>query len=113
MRRQLPYCVILLTGFLSFTLSSFAQDIHFNIVTRPQDAVGSMVLGMTQDVQGFLWFATDAGLYKYDGYQYTSYHNEPLNSNSLASNYIECIAADKAGSIWLAVRGKGLDRLDP
>ncbi len=54
------------------------------------------------------------GLYKYDGYQYSSYHNEPLNPNSPAADNIECVAADKAGYIWLAHQcNLGLDRLDP
>jgi signal transduction histidine kinase/ligand-binding sensor domain-containing protein/DNA-binding response OmpR family regulator len=92
---------------------SNAQDIHFNVVTRSQDDIGSVIAGMTQDTQGFLWLATQNGLYKYDGYQYTSYHHEPLNPNSLANDDIWSVAADKAGYIWLAPVGTGLDRLDP
>ena len=62
-----------------------------------------------------MWLATQLnGLSKYDGYLYTSYHNEQLNPNSLASDYIECVTAvDKAGYIWVATRGVGVDRLDP
>ncbi len=92
---------------------SNAQDIHFNIVARSQDDIGSVIAGMTQDAQGFLWLATQNGLYKYDGYQYTSYHHEPLNPNSPANDDIWSVAADKAGYIWLAPVGTGLDRLDP
>ncbi|MEP6597544.1 MAG: two-component regulator propeller domain-containing protein, partial [Ginsengibacter sp.] len=107
------FSLLFFTAFLFFHFLSSAQDIHFNLVTRAPDDVGSAILGMTQDTQGFLWFATQNGLYKYDGYQYTSYHNEPLNPNSPASDNSECIAADKAGYIWLAPRISGLDRLDP
>jgi ligand-binding sensor domain-containing protein len=88
-------------------------DIHFNVVARSQDDIGSVIAGMTQDTQGFLWLSTQNGLYKYDGYQYTSYHHEPLNPNSLANDDIWSVAADKAGYIWLAPVGTGLDRLDP
>ncbi len=93
--------------------TSNEQDIHFNVVARSQDDIGSVIAGMTQDVQGFLWLATQNGLYKYDGYQYTSYHHEPLNPNSLADDNIWSVAADKAGYIWLAPVATGLDRLDP
>ncbi len=111
---RLPFSVFFLAAFSSFHFLSFAQDIHFNLVKRSSDEIGSVILGMTQDEQGFLWFATTNGLYKYDGYQYSSYHNEPLNSNSLAADGIECITADKAGYLWLAPRGfLGIDRFNP
>jgi len=93
--------------------ASFAQDIHFNLVARSQDDIGSVIAGMAQDTQGFLWLATQNGLYKYDGYQYTPYHHEPLNPNSLANDNLWSVAADKAGYIWLAPVFTGLDRFDP
>jgi ligand-binding sensor domain-containing protein len=68
---------------------------------------------MTQDTQGFLWLATANGLYKYDGHQYTSYHNEPLNPNSLANDNIQSVTADKTGYIWIGMGQSGLDRLNP
>jgi signal transduction histidine kinase/ligand-binding sensor domain-containing protein len=83
------------------------------VVARSQDDIGFEIAGMTQDAQGFLWLATQNGLYKYDGHQYTSYHHEPSNPNSPANDNIWCIAADKAGYIWLGPAGMGLDRFDP
>src|SRR5687768_16425650 len=113
MRRRLPFSLFFITGFLCFSFLSVAQDIHFNLVTRWQDDLGGAVLGMTQDAQGFLWFSTENGLYKYDGYKYSAYRNEPLNPNSPAANNIWSVAADKAGYIWSAPIRSGLDRLDP
>jgi len=113
MRTRLPFSVLLFISFLFLHFSSFAQDIHFNLVTRSPDVIGSQIAGMTQDLQGYLWLSTANGLYKYDGYEYTSYHNEPLNPNSPANDNIWNIAADKAGYIWLGTSQSGLDRLDP
>jgi len=110
---RLSFSVFLFIPFLCSHLVSFAQDIHFNVVARSQDDIGFQIAGMTQDTQGFLWLATQNGLYKYDGHQYTSYHHEPSNPNSPASDNIWCIAADKAGYIWLGPAGRGLDRFDP
>ena len=112
MRMRWPFSVFFVTGFLCFHLISFSQDIHFNLVTRTPENAG-IVLGMTQDAQGLLWFATGTGLFRYDGYRYTSYQFQPKNPNSLASNYIECLATSKEGFIWLGVQGFGLDCLDP
>src|SRR4051812_18472039 len=99
MKMRPPFSIFFFAAFFCFRSLSFAQDIHFNLVNRSPDDPGGAVLGIAQDEQGFLWLATPSGLYKYDGYQYTSYHNEPLNPNSLASDYIECVASDKAGYI--------------
>jgi ligand-binding sensor domain-containing protein len=71
------------------------------------------VLGVTQDASGYMWFGANGGLYRYDGYQITAYKNDPLNPQSLGSNIIESICADKSGVIWVGTKGYGLDRLDP
>src|SRR5215213_3642194 len=109
MRRRLPFSLFFMAGFLSFGFLSFAQDIHFNLVTRWQDDLGGVVSGITQDAQGFLWLSTEKGLYKYDGYKYTAYHNEPLKPNSPAADNIWFVVADKAGYIWSAPMRSGLD----
>src|SRR6476619_6328324 len=101
MRLRSLFFACLLAGFLSFHLSGFAQDIHFNLVTRTKEDIGSQVSGMTQDKQGFLWFATPNGLYKYDGYQSIPYHHEPLNTNSPAEDNIYEVLADNAGYLWI------------
>ncbi len=92
----------------------FAQDIHFATVDPPKENPWTAgVLAMTQDPQGYLWFATKEGVYKYDGHQFTSYQHEPSNPNSLSLNWVETIFADKSGIIWIGTFGNGLDRLDP
>ncbi len=111
MRWSFPVCLI--TGFFCFHFIASAQDLHFNLIARPEEQSVGRILGMTQDVQGFLWLATETGLYKYDGAQYLVYNNETLNSNSPAANLIECITADKAGTIWFGPRLTGLDHFDP
>src|SRR4030095_3844169 len=113
MRMRLSFPVFLCTPFLFFHFLSVAQDIRFKVVERSQDDIGLVTAGITQDPQGFLWLATQNGLYKYDGHQYTSYHHQPSNPNSPAHDNIWAITADKAGYIWLAPAHMGLDRFDP
>jgi signal transduction histidine kinase/ligand-binding sensor domain-containing protein len=113
MKMQRSFSVFFLTALLFFQSVSVAQDIHFNLITRSKDDPGGAILSITQDPQGFLWFSTENGLYKYDGYQYSAYHYEPLNPNSPAADNIWNILADKSGYIWLTPSRSGLDRLDP
>ncbi|MBX2840539.1 MAG: hypothetical protein KTR26_02110 [Flammeovirgaceae bacterium] len=49
-----------------------------------------------------MWFGTENGLNKYDGYQFTIYTNEPSDSTSISSNRINDILKDKDGDLWIA-----------
>ena len=91
----------------------FCQEIILNKII-PSDGKNFVhVTGITQDVTGYMWFATKKGLYRYDGYVMTSYKNNPLNPNSLVNNYLESICADSSGLIWIGTFGAGLERFDP
>ena len=68
MKTRLPFSVFFFTGLLYFHFISFAQDIHFTIASGAKDDISGTVGAITQDMQGFLWLATDNGLYKYDGH---------------------------------------------
>jgi ligand-binding sensor domain-containing protein/signal transduction histidine kinase len=101
--------------FLLSFLPAISQNARFTPVVLPENNKTTSVLGMTQDAQGFMWMATQFGLYKYDGYQYTAFHPDPSNPNSLLSNHIECIAASRDGAIWIGFykSAMGVQRFDP
>ena len=53
------------------------QDIRFLRVTSGGETLNAWVRAITQDNQGFLWFATNSGLFRYDGYTLRQYrHND-------------------------------------
>jgi signal transduction histidine kinase/ligand-binding sensor domain-containing protein len=64
-----------------------------------------------QDEDGFMWFATTNGLDRYDGYKIVAYRNDPSNPDSLSGNFINAMALDRAGTLWLGT-GTGLSALD-
>lgn len=79
----------------------------------PEDGLShTRVWSALQDRQGFLWFATDYGLNKYDGYKFTVYKNNERDSNTIADNFIWKIALDKNGNLWIGTNGGGLDFFD-
>ena len=57
-----------------------------------------------QDSQGIIWFGTQDGLNKFDGYDFTVIRHEPFDNNTLSSNYIWDIAEDKNGDLCLATQ---------
>src|SRR6185369_9409683 len=115
MKKLVQFFVSALTGPLFAPFLCSSQDIHFTLVPRSQDDIGSVIIAVTQDSKGYLWFATQNGLYKYDGVQYTAYHNQPTNPNSLILENVECVTEDKQGFIWVGHyhNASGLERLDP
>jgi ligand-binding sensor domain-containing protein len=93
--------------------TSISQQLIFNRVPPPQGKIFSHVTGSVQDAQGYMWFATKKGLFKYDGYRMMSYHHNPKDSSSLKTDALEAICIDSTGIIWIATFGKGLERFDP
>jgi len=113
MKLRLSFFLIVLFILFVRTGPVFGQQIVFNRVI-PSDGKNFVhVTGIAQDINGYMWFATKKGLYRYDGYSMISYKNNPLNPNSLVSNFLESICADSRGMIWIGTFGAGLERLDP
>jgi PAS domain S-box-containing protein len=67
---------------------------------------------MLQDSQGLMWFGTQDGLNKYDGYNFILYKYNELNPNSLSDNFILSIYEDKSGTVWVGTESGGLNKFD-
>jgi signal transduction histidine kinase/ligand-binding sensor domain-containing protein len=48
-----------------------------------------------------MWFGTNEGLNKYDGYNFTVYKNNPKDTNSISNNAIQSIYEAKSGNLWI------------
>lgn len=91
------------------------QQIKFNLVEGAGDVSLGKINAITQDPNGYMWFAdmTKSCITRYDGYRMISFRHDPADSNSLGATYPETITADHAGNIWVGFYGMGLDRYDP
>ena len=88
------------------------QHLRFERISLEQGLSQSTVFCMLQDSQGFMWFGTEDGLNKYDGYTFTVYKNDSDDPNSLGSNWISAMLEDDSGALWIGTRDGGLDRYD-
>lgn len=70
------------------------------------------IFDMTQDHQGFLWFATRDGLNRYDGYTFKVFRHDPQNPHSISHNFIRTLFVDSKGQLWVGTNGGGLNRFD-
>jgi signal transduction histidine kinase/ligand-binding sensor domain-containing protein len=89
------------------------NDIRFDRISIEEGLSQSTVGCILQDHKGYMWFGTEDGLNKYDGYNFTVYRHDPQDPNSLSNNYVRCILEDHTGVLWIGTRGGGLDRFDP
>lgn len=62
-----------------------------------------------QDSQGFMWFLTQNGVFKYDGYKIKEFQYTVENDQSIGSNSPTGILEDKLGRIWISTAGGGLN----
>ena len=72
-------------------------DIKFKHFSITEGLSQSTVYSICQDSKGFMWFATQDGLNRYDGYVFKIYRKDPENPNSLINNFIRVIHQDKEG----------------
>ncbi|MEM9928418.1 MAG: ATP-binding protein, partial [Bacteroidota bacterium] len=74
---------------------------------------GNEVQDILEDRRGFMWFASKAGLVRYDGRGFKVYEYEPTDSTSISVNAVERIIEAKDGTLWVATWGGGLNHFDP
>ena len=63
-----------------------------------------------QDNDNFLWFGTNDGLNKYDGYKFTVFKPVKNSDSSISGRIIQDIATDQYGNLWIASLDGGLSR---
>ena len=78
---------------------SLQSRVRFSRLTTAEGLSQDSVFGILQDRYGFLWFGTQAGLNRYDGYRVTHFRHDPKNLNSLAADFIQFLFEDSRGSI--------------
>ncbi len=86
-------------------------DILFGNISVDQGLSQSSVYSILQDSMGLMWFGTEDGLNKFDGYEFTVYKHDPENANSLSNNTILEIYEDQQGQLWIGTID-GLNRYD-
>lgn len=64
-----------------------------------------------QDSDGFVWFGSKEGLYRYSGNGFKIFRNDPYDPESLSNNYIRTLFEDRNGVIWVGTEN-GLNRFD-
>lgn len=82
----------------------------FSALSTSDGLSQSDVTAIIQDSVGFMWFATNNGLTRYDGNRFRIYKADSRNEQSVSCNTIFTLAND-GSSIWIGSR-EGVDHYD-
>ena len=88
------------------------QKVHFTHLSVHDGLSQSDVQAIVRDKYGFMWFATQDGLNRYDGYKFSLYKNDPNDPSSLRSNIVNTIYEDRLGNFWVGTTDGGLSLYD-
>ena len=88
------------------------HPMRFDRISLDEGLSQSNVFAVMQDSRGLMWFGTENGLNRYNGYDFTIFKRERGNPDALLNDYIFDVAEDTAGRLWIATNGGGLALLD-
>ncbi len=87
-----------------------AQPMRFTHYDRDDGLSQSAINKIVQDKAGFMWFATESGLNRFDGYEFSVLRRVRGNHDTLPNDFITDVAIDSAGDLWITTDGGGLVR---
>ncbi len=106
--------LLLFSSFIFLASTSFSQKIKKIKYLTIDDGLSQSNVNFTyQDSKGFLWFGTQDGLNRYDGYEFIIYTNLQNDAVNLSDRHITAFHEDNEGIFWIGTWEGGLNRLDP
>lgn len=95
--------VICLLGMLVVTKvqAQFNSKLSFTRIGLEEGLSQSTVLDMVQDSQDCLWFVTQDGLNKYNGYDFTVYRHDSRDTTTLANDFLYALDIDVHDRLWV------------
>lgn len=96
----------------SLALLGQSKNLKFEVISIEEGLSQSTITCILQDDKGFLWFGTQDGLNRYDGYTFKVFTNNPEDTNTISHSFIVCLYQDREGYLWIGTDAGGLDQLD-
>ncbi|MEL7340910.1 MAG: two-component regulator propeller domain-containing protein, partial [Bacteroidota bacterium] len=106
-------CLLVLLSGQLLTAAAQKSDLFFEHFTTEDGLSQNDVNCIIQDSLGFMWFGTNDGLNRYDGYQVTEFKPSETDSNTISSNLISCLETDSRNRLWVGTTGFGISCYDP
>ncbi|TVQ28106.1 MAG: helix-turn-helix domain-containing protein, partial [Wenzhouxiangella sp.] len=92
-------------------LALATEMVRFERISMDQGLSQSSIQAIAQCPDGFLWFGTQFGLDRFDGYRFETWRHDPSRPDSLSDSAITDLLLSSDGSLWVAT-GNGLNLFD-
>lgn len=89
------YCVLATYSALGQTQTTFRQ------LSVDEGLSQNSVISIAQDSTGFLWFATQDGLNKYDGRAFSVYNFQFVDITNYEYSHLGKVYVDQVGKVWI------------
>jgi len=109
-RRHVSFCARVKFAALACTLSLSAQATPPLSVERYSLEEGLSqqdVTAIVQDSEGFMWFGTEDGLNRFDGYEFRQLRHERGDEETLPNGWIQSLVTSEDG-LWIGTDGGGV-----
>ena len=110
-----PVVVVAILAVTQCIPASAQTNLLFQHLTVNDGLSQGSVTCIFQDRQGFMWFGTQDGLNRYDGYAIKVFKNDPADSTTIGESFVVSITEDRDGTLWIGTVSQRdiLNRFDP
>ena len=93
--------VLLLLAVPAYGNFSQQLNLEFNTLTNRDGLSNGQVNCILQDNRGYMWFATQSGLNRFDGFRFRNFFNKNLDEKTIPNNSVDDIQQDWKGNLWI------------
>ncbi|MBT8380492.1 MAG: SpoIIE family protein phosphatase [Ignavibacteria bacterium] len=111
MHRVILFCLLSWFIFLFEIISQ--ERMSFNHLTIDDGLSQSSVTCILQDRNGFMWFGTQDGLNRFDGYKFKVFKNNTSDTTSITENFIFSIYEDQLGILYIETQSGLFHKYSP
>lgn len=101
--------LVTLTLLCCGSVAAQTGTVKFDRISLESGLSQSTVNAIAQDGLGFLWFGTQDGLNRYDGYAVTVMKHNARDPRSVSDNGIWALCRDRDGDLWIGTMRGGLN----
>jgi len=112
-KKKIYVSLLVLFNLFVFYKDGSPQNLPFGILSVEEGLSNSFVNCLLQDRTGFIWFGTDDGLNRFDGYDIKVYRNNPVDKFSISESIVWALHEDHSGYLWIGTKSGGLNKYDP
>ncbi len=92
--------LLILTGACALLPAQSPNDTYLHHLRVKDGLPSDRVFHIHQDRKGFIWFATESGLCRYDGYRFENFTVE----DGISKNEVRRLYEDRQGRLWILTR---------